>query len=105
MGNNDLIAIGALDTVLRRGISVPDEISVTGFDNIRFSGLVRVPLTTVEQPKYEMGIAAFDLLLNAINDGESPNAFRLFDTQLIIRQSTGACREVKAKGRARTEGS
>ena len=84
---NDLVAIGAATVLLKEGIRVPQNISVTGFGNILSSELFRVPLTTVRQPKYRLGVAAMETM-RALLRKETPNSRRL-PAELLVRESTG----------------
>lgn len=84
---NDLMAIGALEVLNNRGIRVPDEISVTGFDNIFLTKVTFPKITTVAQPTYEMGYSAVELLLKIINKEELPSKQIILNTNLIIRNS------------------
>lgn len=63
---NDQMAVGALHALERRGVRVPDDIAVTGFDGIPLSRLVRPALTTVRQPMRRMGEAAVELLVQRL---------------------------------------
>lgn len=63
---NDQIAIGLINALLELKIRVPEEVSVIGFDNIDFCEYVKVPLTTIEMPSYEIGKAAANLLIKQI---------------------------------------
>lgn len=83
---NDLVAIGAADVLLRQGWRVPEDISIAGFGNILTSEHYRVPLTTIRQPKYRLGVAAMELM-RALLRGERPESRRL-PGELAIRQST-----------------
>ena len=85
---NDLIAIGCADTFLNQGISIPGQISVAGFGNVLTSEFFRVPLTTIRQPKYRLGLAAVDSMVKLLH-GQRPEPKRLAG-ELIVRQSTGA---------------
>lgn len=84
---NDLVAIGAANTLLKQGLSIPKDFSLVGFGNFLISEHFKIPLTTVRQPKYRLGEAAIDLLMRCMR-GESPTSKRLA-TQLAIRESTG----------------
>ena len=84
---NDLVAIGCADTFLRQGVKIPDDISVIGFGNILMSEFFRVPLTTISQPKFRLGIAAMDTMLKLLRH-EPPETRRL-PAELIVRASTG----------------
>jgi len=63
---NDMLALGLLKACQRSGIRVPDDLSVTGFDNITFSAYTTPPLTTLDQPKYSIGNEAAQLLLELL---------------------------------------
>jgi len=83
---NDLVAIGAANTLLDQGMSIPRDISVVGFGNILSSEYFRVPLTTVRQPKLRLGEAAVELMLKLMR-GDRPDSRRL-PAQIVIRSST-----------------
>lgn len=71
---SDLMALGALLVLHERGISVPGQMALVGFDNIEATTWTTPPLTTVEQPVDMMGSTAAHLLLASLNDNESPRA-------------------------------
>jgi LacI family transcriptional regulator len=88
---NDLLGIGALEWLAVHHIRVPEQLSVIGFDNLEFSDLHWVRLTTMEQPRRDMGRRAAELLLGMIeNKGTTPES-ELIAAKLIIRQS---CKQV-----------
>lgn len=97
---NDVMALGALRTLQQRGISVPGDVSVVGFDGIALGDFVTPSLTTVLQPRYEAGRTAFRLLLERIEDGYvgPPRAIEL-EIQLVVRESAGPCRSEGAPTR------
>src|SRR6478735_3320537 len=84
---NDLLAIGTLQRLERRGVDVPGEISVVGYDDIFGSDFCHPPLTTVTGPVDEAGRALVDLLLGTIAAGSSTQL--TLPTQLRVRDSTG----------------
>jgi DNA-binding LacI/PurR family transcriptional regulator len=88
---NDAMAFGAIRAVFTAGLRVPDDISIIGFDNVDLAGIIRPPLTTVHQPKYEMGCAAVEILLrqSARPDSSMPE-HRLLEVKLVVRESTRA---------------
>jgi LacI family transcriptional regulator len=89
-GFNDNVAIGALRAAAARGIGVPDELSVVGFDDSEESGLVTPALTTVRQPLAEMGRIAVSLLLRLL-DHQRVEAMSIeLATRLVVRDSTAA---------------
>ena len=84
---NDMVAVGATETLIQQGYQVPRDISVVGFGKILLSHHFRVPLTTVRQPKFHLGEAAVDVLQRLLK-GERPESRRL-PAEIIIRESTG----------------
>lgn len=85
---NDLIAFGVIDTLHSMGFSVPNDVSVTGFDDIPFSQHFKPPLTTVRQPAYELGRHAARTLIEALNGKRKRKKGVILPTELIIREST-----------------
>jgi DNA-binding LacI/PurR family transcriptional regulator len=84
---SDAVAIGAVDAFWKKGIRIPEDLSLTGYGNHPTGELLRVPLTTVQTPKYALGQAAADLMLRLLR-GESGESQRLA-TELVVRASTG----------------
>ena len=85
---NDNTAIGALRVARERGIRVPDELSIVGFDDSELSAIVTPALTTVRQPLAEMGRMAVSLLVRIL-DGQRLEALHIeLKTRLIVRNST-----------------
>jgi LacI family transcriptional regulator len=89
---NDLMAIGVLKGLHQAGLHVPQEMSVTGFDNIVYSNFTRPPLTTIDQPKRELGAQAASMMLDQINNGgnsvSDEQINKRLKGKLLIRQST-----------------
>lgn len=85
---NDVMAFGAVRAILDRGLRIPEDLSLIGFDNIQFSSIIHPPLTTIHQPKYEMGHAAVEILMRLARDKTSrtPES-RMLGVELIERQS------------------
>lgn len=86
---NDDIAMGALFELTRRGISIPKDISITGFDNVRVSGYINPPLTTVDQPAFDMGKRAVDVLVKMMKNEELTRKREILPFQLLERESSG----------------
>ena len=82
---NDLMAIGATRQLLSRGISVPDEVSVAGFDDILIAEYAPVPLTTMRVPTYQIGHEGASLVLSALR-GENP-ADVTVEGEIVERES------------------
>ncbi|MDR2591418.1 MAG: SpoIIE family protein phosphatase [Chitinispirillales bacterium] len=85
---NDETALGAIEALLESNVRVPEDVAVTGFDDIEESALTTPPLTTVQQPLYEIGRTAVELLVTKMNGKEVPRRTSL-QTPLSIRQSCG----------------
>ncbi len=94
---NDLLAIGAI-RVLQGARDVPRDVSVIGYDDIAIAADSTVPLTSVAQPKYELGRAAGELLLREIRDGEHHRHERiLFQPEVTVRSSTRSAAQAMAR--------
>jgi len=85
---NDLMAVGAISAAVSAGWQVPADLSVVGFDDVRLASFANPPLTTIAQPKYEMGVLAVEMLLERMQDYDMPPRRGLLDTTLVIRRST-----------------
>ncbi|HEY8348012.1 MAG TPA: LacI family DNA-binding transcriptional regulator [Symbiobacteriaceae bacterium] len=85
---NDEMAIGVMEVFLDRGIRIPEDVALVGFDDIRLAAYVRPALTTVRQFKYELGQRAATLLF-AMLDGTSEARAERISTELVIRESCG----------------
>jgi LacI family transcriptional regulator len=87
--SNDLIALGSYDVLLERSIECPSQISITGFNDMPFAGRFQPPLTTIRIRPYEVGAAAAELMLEALQQpGSHPRQVQL-EPQLVVRESTG----------------
>ena len=86
--HSDIMALGALSYAKRQGLKVPDDLSIIGFDNISLAEFCDPPLTTVAQPRFDIGRAAMLLLLNQLSGQFVDSGSRLLDCELIIRGST-----------------
>ena len=84
---NDNSAMGVLLFLNERGIKVPEEVSVAGFDDAFFAEYLWPPLTTIKQPMYEIGQAAMKNILKIIDKDTSINNETIFSTELVIRKS------------------
>jgi DNA-binding LacI/PurR family transcriptional regulator len=85
---NDLIAVGCGTALLDRGLRIPQDLSLAGFGNVLVSQYFRVPLTTTRQPKFRLGAAAMDAMVQLLR-GQRPDPKRL-PAELVIRASTAA---------------
>jgi LacI family transcriptional regulator len=84
---SDITAFGAVDAIRNRGLSIPDDISVIGFDDLPEAAFMHPALTTVRQPLLEMGRVATCMLLKYISDPECKRERVVMNTELIIRDS------------------
>lgn len=96
---NDMMAIGAINNAISKGLSIPKDISIIGFDNIELSATIRPSLTTIEQPIETMAQAVIDLLIERI---QAENKFFdgrkvFFPGSLIVRESTGKPKDNNGK--------
>lgn len=89
VAHNDLLAIGALGRLRERGVSVPDALSVVGFDDIFGSEFCAPPLTTLAERIGEVGGRAVESLLMQMQRRDSQPARLVLPTQLLVRDSTG----------------
>ena len=89
---SDIMAIGALSACGRLNIKVPDDFSIIGYDDIEQASYTYPKLTTVSNPKYEMGVKIAETLINRINNKDLDYKKEVLSTSLIIRES---CREFK----------
>jgi LacI family transcriptional regulator, repressor for deo operon, udp, cdd, tsx, nupC, and nupG len=86
---NDQTAIGVMLGLTARGYNIPQDFSVTGFDDVPLSGFMSPPLTTVRQPRTLIGKHAMRLLLDLVGKGEKPEAEMLLMPDLVVRNSVG----------------
>lgn len=85
----DGLAAGAYKAVKETGLRIPEDISIVGFDNLPISNFLDPPLTTVKQPKEEMGICAMKMLLSILKKERLTKKWIFLDTALIERSSVG----------------
>ncbi len=89
---NDLMAVAVMRAALEQGQRVPDDLSVVGFDDVRLAAFANPPLTTIAQPKHEIGAVAATMLLKRMRNHERPAHRQVFETSLVIRKSTAPAR-------------
>ena len=90
MCTNDFMALGAMNAIRDRGLKIPEDISIVGYDNIVFGELTAPKLTTVHLPKSEIGVKAVELIVR-MRSGEKSLSEKL-PAKLIVRESTGPVR-------------
>ena len=86
---NDLLALGVLQEMTRRRVAVPAELAIVGYDDIEFAAAAAVPLTSVKQPRRQLGSAATTLLIEEADQADSHQHRQVvFEPDLVIREST-----------------
>ncbi|MGG5253505.1 LacI family DNA-binding transcriptional regulator [Neobacillus sp. SM06] len=88
---NDEMAMGAIKAIKSKGFIVPKDISVIGFDDIKFASIFEPALTTIEQPTFSIGKKAMELLIELIYHHELPKVQFILEDQLIVRESCAVC--------------
>jgi LacI family transcriptional regulator len=88
-GANDLLALGAVQALSGAGLLVGKDVGVVGYDDIGWSRYLGVPLTTVAQPKKEVGRRAAEMLLSAVESGERQGS-QILEPELVVRGSCGS---------------
>ncbi len=92
---NDLLALGAERALLARGLRVPRDIAIAGYDDIRFAATSLVPLTTVRNPAFELGYQSTQLLIEEAADGIGHKHRRLLFEPELVRAHLDRSRRVK----------
>ena len=85
---NDLMALGALRAAAEAGYSVPKDLAIVGYDDLELSHFTNPPLTTIAQPKKEIGIQAVNLLVDRMSQKNRPPSRVVLPPELIVRRST-----------------
>ncbi|GIH20500.1 LacI family DNA-binding transcriptional regulator [Rugosimonospora africana] len=88
---NDLLALGLLQEMTRRRVDVPGELAIVGYDDIEFAAAAAVPLTSVRQPRMQLGQAAASLLIEEVAQAETHRHRQVvFEPELVVRESSDA---------------
>lgn len=90
--DNNMMMLGALEAIRDCGLSVPEELSVVGFDDVPWATLLHPALTVVAQPTHELGRKSVEQLLERLDQPGKPVSHVLLMPELIVRESTGAPR-------------
>ncbi len=88
--SSDVVALGAMAAIQERGLRVPEDIAMVGFDDVPFARHTNPRLTTIHVPAVEMARWACEMLIQLIQQGELSNPHRILDTHLVVRESCGA---------------
>jgi len=86
--HNDAMAIGAIQEAKKLGLRVPQDLSIIGFDDIQFAQYCDPPLTTISQPRYEIGRQAMLMMLDLLKGNDVQAGSRLLEAKLVVRGST-----------------
>ena len=85
---SDVYAAAVIKACTRMGLNVPRDIMVVGFDNVEIASMLNPTITTVNQPRYQLGLSSCNLLIELINNPKSIIRSILLETELIVREST-----------------
>ena len=84
---NDLIALGAMKYLKEKNKHIPEDCSILGYDDIQIASHVDPPLTTIRQPKYQMGYQAVDTMVKILSGEEDIEKKIVLKTELVVRQT------------------
>jgi len=84
---NNLMAVGAIEAIHHRGLKIPAQVAIIGFDDLPWAEALDPPLTVVRQPAYEVGRGAAELLLRRLENRDAPAAALVLRPRLILRRS------------------
>ncbi len=85
--SNDLIALGAFNTLMKSGFNIPDDVLLVGFDDIPTAHIITPGLTTIRQPTYEIGTRAAQLLYKHLIHNSKEIEHIVLEPELIIRET------------------
>ena len=86
---NDLLALGVMRGMIKHGMSIPKDFALVGYDDVEFASVLSTPLTSIRQPKYELGCAAAELLIDeAHNPTSHQHKHIVYQPELIVRESS-----------------
>jgi LacI family transcriptional regulator len=85
---NDLVALGLLQRCVELGLRVPEDLAIVGYDDIEFAAAAAVPLTSVRQPRLDLGRTAAHLLMDEATNPDHRHEHRRFIPELVVRAST-----------------
>ena len=86
---SDVVAFGVMNAIRKKGMRIPQDIALVGFDNVNLSEYVDPPLTTIDLPGFDIGKNAANLLINIIERNEDKYEKIILETHMVIRKSCG----------------
>jgi DNA-binding LacI/PurR family transcriptional regulator len=86
---NDFAALGAMEVIDQAGLSIPGDISLVGYDDLTIAALPRIALTTIGQPRADLGAQAVRLLLERLEEDRAVARHVVIPPHLVIRETTG----------------
>jgi DNA-binding LacI/PurR family transcriptional regulator len=86
---NNLLTLGALEVINQRGLRIPEDVAIIGFDDVYWANSLNPPLTAVRQPGFEIGKKAMELLMQRIQSPDAATLDVIFKTELMVRKSCG----------------
>jgi LacI family repressor for deo operon, udp, cdd, tsx, nupC, and nupG len=92
--HSDVMAIAAIQEAKKLGLRVPQDLSVVGFDDIQFAQYCDPPLTTMSQPRYEIGRQTMLMMLDMLKGHDVRAGSRLLETHLVVRESAAPPRVI-----------
>jgi LacI family transcriptional regulator len=88
---NDLLALGLMRGLIKHGVSIPGDVALVGYDDVEFASVLSIPLTSIRQPKYELGRTAAELLLEeASHPTTHQHKHIVYQPELIVRESSSS---------------
>jgi LacI family transcriptional regulator len=102
---NDLLALGLMHALVRHGLLVPDDVAIVGYDDISFAEAAAVPLSSVRQPRQDLGRRAAELLLSEAAGRSTKHHRVVFEPELVVRASTARVRVLRRRAPALPTGS
>jgi DNA-binding LacI/PurR family transcriptional regulator len=88
--SSDIQAVGAIKAIREKGLRIPEDISIVGFDDIELAEYLG--LTTVRQPIFEMGKMSVERLIKKVSESDTQIVRKSFSTELVVRESCGTCK-------------
>jgi LacI family repressor for deo operon, udp, cdd, tsx, nupC, and nupG len=85
---SDIFAAASIKAALKLGVSVPGDLVIAGFDNVDIASMISPAITTIDQPRFQIGFSSTEILAERIANPQVPSRGILLETSLIVREST-----------------